>query len=127
MGEEQRVRELRKALGMTMDKFGAVLGVGKAAISKIEAGDRHLTDQMLKSICNTDWNGRRVSERWLRDGEGDMFLLQEAEDELISFVRRIASDPDAAFRRQVVTALARFSDDQWESLQKMLRSMTGEE
>ena len=66
----ERVKELRKALGLTLDKFGERLGVGKTAISKIENGDRSVTDQMFKSICR-EFN---VNENWLRTGEGEMFV-----------------------------------------------------
>lgn len=36
MTQGERVLEIRKALGLTMDKFGEKLGVQKSAISKIE-------------------------------------------------------------------------------------------
>ena len=32
----ERIKELRKTLGLTMEKFGKSLGVGKSAINKIE-------------------------------------------------------------------------------------------
>ena len=45
----ERIKELRKNLDLTMEKFGARLGVGKTAISKLENGERNLTDLMFKS------------------------------------------------------------------------------
>ena len=45
-----RVKILRKELGLTLEKFGERLGVGKTAISKIEHYERGVTDQMIKSI-----------------------------------------------------------------------------
>lgn len=65
-----RVKELRKTLGLTMEKFGSRLGVTKVAISNIENGNRNVTEQMLKSICR-EFN---VNESWLRSGTGEMFL-----------------------------------------------------
>ncbi len=47
-----------------MDKFGECIGVTKAAISKIEKGQRGVTDQMIKSICREFG----YNEEWLRDG-----------------------------------------------------------
>ena len=76
--ENQRVKELRKEVGLTMEKFGALLGVGRSSIANIESGARGLTEQMINSICKTDWNGKRVNETWLRTGEGDMFLAAPA-------------------------------------------------
>lgn len=66
----ERIKQLRKELGLTLDKFGEKIGVGKTAISKIENGDRSVTDQMFKSICR-EFN---VREEWLRTGEGEMFV-----------------------------------------------------
>ena len=65
----ERIKELRKSLGLTLEEFGKKLGVGKSAISNIENGSRNLTDQMSLSI-HREFN---VREEWLRDGTGDMF------------------------------------------------------
>ena len=48
MTQGERVKEIRKALGLTFEKFGEPLGVGKTAISNIEKGNRNLTEQMTK-------------------------------------------------------------------------------
>lgn len=65
----ERIKTLRKALGLTLEKFGERLGVGKAALSRIENGSNSVTDQMFKSICR-EFN---VNENWLRTGEEPMF------------------------------------------------------
>lgn len=64
----ERIKELRKALGLSGEKFGDPLGVTKTAVSLIESGKNNLTDQMIKLICLT----YNVNEHWLRTGEGDM-------------------------------------------------------
>ena len=51
MTHGERVKEIRKTLNLTLEKFGEKLGVGKTAISNIEKGNRNLTDQMAKAIC----------------------------------------------------------------------------
>ena len=80
MSQGERVKEIRKALSLTLEKFGAKLGVGKTAISKIEKDERSLTDQMAKAICR-EFN---VSYEWLLSGDGEMFtdLPQTILDEL---------------------------------------------
>lgn len=69
MTQGERVREIRKALNLTLEKFGMKLGVGKQAISKIEKGENSLTDQMAISICR-EYN---VNYDYLMNGEGEMF------------------------------------------------------
>lgn len=64
MTVNERVKEIRRSKGLTMDRFGEHLGVTKAAISKIEKGERGVTEQMIRSICREF--GYR--EEWLRDG-----------------------------------------------------------
>ena len=51
MDINERVKHIRKAFGLTMEAFGKRLGVSKVAISRIESGDRNVTEQMLLSIC----------------------------------------------------------------------------
>lgn len=69
MTQGERVKEIRKALSLTLEKFGEKIGVQKSAVSKIERGDVILTDQMAKSICR-EFN---VNYDYLVNGEGDMF------------------------------------------------------
>ena len=80
MTQSERVKEIRKTLGLTMEKFGEKLGVGKTAISNIESGNRNLTEQMSKAICR-EYN---VNYDYLMYGEGEMFddLPQTIVDEL---------------------------------------------
>ena len=80
MTEGQRVRELRKALNLTLEKFCEPLGVGKTAISNIENGNRNLTNQMIISICRE----YSVNETWLRTGDGEM--LRQPSDEVGYYV-----------------------------------------
>ena len=69
MTQGERVKQLRTALDLTLEKFGERVGVGKAAISKLEKNENRLSDQMIKSICR-EFN---VNYDWLVYGEGEMF------------------------------------------------------
>ena len=80
MTQGERVREIRKSLNLTLEKFGEKLGVKKNAISQLENERNSLTDQMAKSICR-EYN---VNYDYLVYGEGEMFddLPQTILDEL---------------------------------------------
>lgn len=69
MTQGERVREIRKSLKLTLEKFGVKLGVKKSAISDIESGRNALTEQMAVSICR-EYN---VNYDYLMNGEGEMF------------------------------------------------------
>ena len=67
----ERINDLRKNhLGLTLETFGEKLGVGKTAISKLEKGERNLTEQMAKAICR-EYN---VNYFWLIEGDGEPFI-----------------------------------------------------
>lgn len=69
----KRIKQLRKTLNLSGEKFGNPLGVSKHAISQIETGKNNLSEQMIKLICTT----YKVNENWLRLGEGDMFIASD--------------------------------------------------
>lgn len=85
----ERVKELRKALELTSEKFGAKLGVGKTAISGIETGRRGLTDQMFLSICR-EYN---VNPGWLETGNGPMFREDPVENDYMLAASALSNDP----------------------------------
>lgn len=64
----KRLTEIRKSKNLTMEEFGLALGVTKTAISRLEKGERNLTEQMIKLICR-EFN---INEEWLRTGKGTM-------------------------------------------------------
>ena len=65
----ERIKQVRLALGLSQDSFGARIGLGKSSLSKIERGANSTTDQTILSICREFG----VDEVWLRTGEGEMF------------------------------------------------------
>lgn len=65
----ERIKELRKALDLSGDKFGQSIGLTRFAISNIENGRYSVTDQTVITICHI----YNVNEDWLRTGEGSMF------------------------------------------------------
>lgn len=92
----ERIKELRKALGLTLEKFGERLGVSRAALSNIENGNRSVTDQMFKSVCREF----SVNEEWLRTGEGDMFQIPDDED--AALVSEVLENPDVKFYQMML-------------------------
>ena len=113
MTQGERVREVRKTLGLTLEKFGEKLGIQKSAISKIERGDTNLTDANIKLICR-EFN---VDYIWLTTGEGEMFV--ESDDDFIERIDRIMqSEGDA--RKNLFKALLYASDEDVEALARVI-------
>ena len=110
----ERIKELRKALGLTLEKFGEKIGVGKTAISKIENGDRSVTDQMFKSICR-EFN---VREEWLRTGEEPMFIPISRDEEIAAFVNSIQQGCTDSFKKRFIKVLASLDESDWKFIEE---------
>lgn len=109
----ERVKEVRKALNLTLEKFGEKLGVGKSAVSKIEKNERTLTEQMRKSICREF----SVDYAWLTTGKGDMF--DDEEDVYIEKIDRIMTG-ESEIRRNFFKALINASNEDVEALDRII-------
>lgn len=81
----ERVKQIRKIKGMTLEKFGEKVGVTKQTVSRIENGVNALTEQMLLSICREF----DVNEDWLRNGEGEMFKERSPSEEVGYYVEEL--------------------------------------
>lgn len=123
MTQGERLRNIRKTLNLTLEKFGEKLGVGKTAISKLEKGENSITDQMMLSICR-EYN---VNENWLRTGEGDMFIKMTRNDELSQFVGQLMATEDDSFKKRLVSALAALDENGRDILEQFLDSIQKKE
>lgn len=113
MTQGERVKEIRKSLGLTLEKFGEKLGVGKTAISKIEKGENSLTEQMTKSICRE----YGVDYIWLTSGEGEMFV--ESDDDFFERIDRIMAGENET-RKNMFKSLLYASDEDIEALARII-------
>ncbi|MBP3901630.1 MAG: helix-turn-helix transcriptional regulator [Blautia sp.] len=123
----ERIKMLRKKLGMTMERFSEVLGISKSGISEIESGRRNVTDQHIKLIVSSPLNGQHVSEQWLRTGEGEMFVQMDIEDEIASLIAKLPNEPKGSFKRRLLATLAVLTEDQWVMLADMAEKLAEKE
>lgn len=115
MTQGERVRKIRKSLGLTLEKFGKKLGIGKTAISKIEHEQCSLTDANIKLICREF----SVDYIWLITGEGEMFV--DSDDDFIEKINRIMIGENDA-RKSMIKTLVNASDDDIQVLCRLIDS-----
>lgn len=115
MTSNERVKEIRKHNGLTMEEFGRRLGVTRTAISNIESSNRSLTEQMSKAICREF----RVNEEWLRDGTGDMFVQRSRNQVIAEFLNEVMEDVEPSFRKRFIEALSVLDESDWAVLEKI--------
>ena len=70
MSVGNRVKTVRKALGISQEKFGNQIGISKVAVSDIENEKTSLTERNARSICR-EFN---IDYFWLTEGTGEMFI-----------------------------------------------------
>lgn len=115
----KRIKELRKTLGLTLEKFGEPIGIKKSGLSHIENGKNALTEQNIKSICRV----YNVNEDWLCYGQGEMFKKLDAENELMAWAGRVLAEKDDTFKKRFIKMLMALDEDEWEVLAKFMSTM----
>ena len=115
----ERIRLLRKHLGLTADAFGEAIGIVRSAVSNIESGRRQPTNQLITSICR-EFN---VNEGWLRTGEGEMFNEMDREEQIAYYLGDIFSDPGDTFKKRLVAALAAMDESEWAAVEAFARKL----
>ena len=113
MTQGERIKDVRNSLGLTLEKFGEKLGVTKTAISRIEKGERSLTEQMTKSICREF----SVDYMWLTPGEGEMFV--ESDDDFFERIDRIMAGENES-RKNMIKTLLYASDADIEAFDRLV-------
>lgn len=119
MGVPERIREIRKANGKTVEEFAKNLGVTKGAMSNLENGKRSLTGQMLSAICSK----YNVSMEWLRDGTGSMEPPRTMGEQLSDFFGDVLQDPNESGRKRLVAALAKLPPERWEQMADLIEAI----
>lgn len=111
-----RVKEIRKELGLSGEKFGQPLGVNRSAVSRWESGENKLTEQMIKLISIT----YNINENWLRTGQGNMF--NQTNTDLLSGIKKQFNLTD--FQVKLVKSYLELPDTDKKSIDKFISSCT---
>lgn len=109
---------LRKKLDMNQIKFAEKLKLSSAAISRIEKGERNLTDRLAMQICSEFG----VNEVWLKTGEGDMFV-NSSENELIAETVADIINKDDKFMKKVLLTFSKLTPEQREFFNSFIKDL----
>lgn len=121
MGE--RIRILRKKLGLNQTEFGNKLGIKQTTVAGYESGARSPLDTVISSICK-EYN---VNEKWLRTGQGEMFVELSRDEQISKFAGEILKSEEDSFKKRFISMLAALDESGWESLQKMVELLQKKE
>lgn len=98
----ERIMMVVDALGISKSDFARQLSLTPAYISKLGKNtDAVPSDRTISDICREF----RVSEVWLRTGEGEMFLRQTEAEQLAEITTRMELDQDDPFISMITSAV----------------------
>lgn len=112
-----RIKEIRKGAGLTLEKFGAKIGITAASLSTIENGKSNPSVQTVLMICRV----YNVKEDWLRDGTGEPFMQLSREETIAAYVGRINGGHITDIDESIIKFMSETPVDEWESLASALR------
>lgn len=117
-----RIKQVRKALGISQDEFGGGIGLGRGAITNIELNKTTPKPLVVQLICKT----YNVSEAWLRTGEGEMFVQRTRSQEIVDFMGSLIQT-DNEYKRRFVAALGRLDEEDWKWIEKIAGKLREDE
>ena len=117
-----RVQALIDTLGIKKAEFARKLNLSQPFVSELCSGTKNPSDRTIADICRK----YNVSESWLRDGLGSMFVEITRDDQIAAFIDSAMKGEDANFKRRLLSVLSRLGEDEWALLERRLREVLGE-
>ena len=77
----RRIKQVRESLKLSQMKFSKVISLSSGYLAGVEVEKRKVNDRIIKLICASF----KVNEKWLRNGEGDIFC-QDPDKEFTKLV-----------------------------------------
>lgn len=109
---KERLKELRKALGLTQAAFAEKIGAKQNTVATYEMGRNTPRDPVIHSICKEFG----VNKDWLLTGTGEMFA-PDPQDELAALAEKYHYSPAAGL---LIEKFISLPDDRREVIIKFL-------
>lgn len=104
----ERIKRLRKELGLNQTEFAKKIKVSQGVISAMEKGLGSLTERNISTICSEF----HVSERWLRTGEGEPYADSGDTEVVAALAARILRDEPESFRARCIEVFSKMDERQ---------------
>lgn len=118
----ERFKQIRKALGMTQDEFSSKISLSRNFIAQIESGTKTPSDRTVSDVCR-EFN---VSEKWLRTGNGEMFVPETKDEQISKMLADVLKCEDSDFKKRLIVALSKMNNAGWDSLEKFIDSIANQ-
>lgn len=111
----ERIREVRKDAGLTLEKFGEKINISAASCSNLESGKTSPSAQTFAAICRVF----RVNEDWLRSGTGEKYRKKPRAEELGEIFADL--EVDDTVKARFIRTLADFPEEYFIQALEMAR------
>ena len=108
---------------MTQEEFASKLNLSRNFIAQIETGAKVPSDRTITDICRE----YGVNERWLRTGEGEMFIPKTREKEIAELTVDLFMEEPTSFKNRLISMLASMTDEEWELLENIVDRLSKKE
>lgn len=110
----ERIKELRRSLGLTQDEFGGRIGITKSSVSTMESGRSNPSEQTLRSMVREFG----ASYLWLTTGAGPMFENGEEAAVHVMIDRVMAGENEHV--KNLFKSLSDWSAEDWQQVDRLL-------
>lgn len=118
-----RIEQLIDALDIKKVDFANRVGVSQPFVSELCSGRKAPSDRTITDICR-EFN---VNERWLRTGEGEMFIQLTKSEKISVFLAQITEKDEDDFKKRFVEMLADLEPEEWKLLERMANRLQKKE
>mgnify|MGYP001096971268 CR=1 FL=1 len=119
----ERIKKLRKALGLTQEKFAERLGIKRNTVATYEIGRNEPIDAVISLICRE----YGVNEVWLRTGEGgdeNMFTKIDEDDRYSLNLGKLSITENQTVRN-MVNVIAEASPEKLKYIEDFMKACLG--
>lgn len=117
---KNRIREVRKAAGLTQEEFGRRIGISRNTVATYENSAHMPMDAVVVSICREF----DIREEWLRTGCGEPYNEVSGDEAIARWVGELLREEETSYKRRFVRMLATLDEDSWKLLEKMTEGMS---
>ena len=112
---KNRIKQLRKELNLTQEKFAERMNIKRNTLANYEIGRNEPIPAVIELICR-EFN---VNEEWLRNGTGEMFddTIKSIIDELVQTYHL------DAFDRRMIEEYAKLTDAQRKAIKEYMHNI----
>ena len=116
----ERIKKIRKEVGLTQQEFAEAIKVNRNTVATYEMGRSIPSDAAISLICREF----DVNEEWLRTGEGEMFIEKTKDEQIAEMLADIQLSGEDSFKHRLASALAAFTEDDWNDLERLLNKLS---